>query len=222
MANAKITFKGMDKFVNTVRRAAAAGTLSVAKLGQNDLRDKGFSRTGRYTSSPQGTPPNIRRGFLRRSFQVRGGNNLSSIIWSDSKYARVHDSDRNGTLTIRPKTAKHLTVPKNEAAARFLESKGTNSLRNYDFMFFVSKGKKFLVAQFGVTAGQYYTNAKGKRVRKIAKYAPLIELKRFIRMPRRPYIAPMLKRISGDPARHAFNFAANKILESAYPGVKFT
>jgi hypothetical protein len=32
----------------------------------------------------------------------------------------------------------------------------------------------------------------------------------------------MIKRISGDPARKAFNFAANKILESAYPGVRFS
>lgn len=218
MGNAKITFKGMDKFLNTVRRAAYAGTLSVAKLGQNDLRDKGFSRTGRYQSSPAGTPPNIRRGFLRRSFQVRSGNNLSAFIWTDSKYALIHE--RGGT--IRPKNVKHLTVPKNEAAERFLESKGTNSLRSYDFMFFVSKGKKFLVAQFGVQSGQYYTNAKGKRVRKISNYAPLIELKRSVTIPRRPYVRPMIKRISGDPARKAFNFAANKILESVYPGVRFS
>lgn len=123
---------------------------------------------------------------------------------------------------IRPKNVKHLTVPKNEAAARFLESKGTNSLRNYDFMFFVSKGKKFMVAQFGVQAGEYYTNAKGKRVRKIAKYAPLIELKRFVKIPRRPYVRPMIRRIQGAPALRAFTFAANKVLESTYPGVRFT
>jgi phage gpG-like protein len=214
---AKNTFNGLDKFVNTVRRAAAAGTLSVAKLGQNDLRDKGFSRTGRYTSSPQGTPPNIRRGFLRRSFQVRSGNNLSAIIWSDSRYALIHE--RGGT--IRPKNVKHLTVPKNEAAQRFLETKGTNSLRNYDFMFFISKGKKFLVAQFGVTSGEYYTNAKGKRVRRISKYAPLIELKRSVNIPRRPYVRKMIRRIQGAPALRAFTFAANKVLESVYPGVRF-
>lgn len=218
MANAKISFKGIDKFINTVRRAAASGTLSVAKLGQNDLRNNGFSRTGRYTSSAPGTPPNIRRGFLRRSFQVRSGVSLNAFIWSDSKYALIHE--RGGI--IRPKNVKHLTVPKNEAAARFLETKGTNSLRNYDFMFFVSKGKKFLVGQFGVKSGEYYTNARGKRVRRISNYAPLIELKRSVRIPRRPYVKPMLDRIRGDQARKAFNFAANKVLESAYPGVRFT
>lgn len=218
MAKSKVDFRGMDKFLNTVRKATAAGTLSVAKLGQNDLRNNGFSRTGRYTASSAGTPPNVRRGFLRRSFNVRRGDNLSAFIWSDSKYALIHE--RGGT--IQAKRVKNLTIPKNEAAARFLESKGTQSLRNYDFMFFVSKGRKFMVAQFGVKAGEYFTNAKGKRVRKISNYAPLIELKRSVRIPRRPYVKPMIARIRGAPAWRAFTFAADKVLQASYPGARFT
>ena len=108
---ARFDFRNMKIFQGLAREGVKRGNMAVAKLAQNSMRDN-FSRTGRYTSSAPGMPPNIRRGFLRRSIQVRPKGDMSAEVWSDSAYAMIHEK---GGI-IRPKTRKYLTIPLNDAA----------------------------------------------------------------------------------------------------------
>ena len=196
---AKFNFKNMDRFKGVLLQGVQRGSMAVAKVAQNSMRDN-FSRVGRYASSAPGQPPNIRRGFLRRSIQVRPKGEHSAEVWSDAVYARI--LDQGGV--IRPKSTKYLPVPLNDAAKRFMERKGTQSLRSFPFKFSMSRSRKmFLTGDFQQTAG-YYTDAKGKRVRVSPRNEPRFILKKSIRIEKRPYVQPTLDRIKGAESLKAF------------------
>jgi hypothetical protein len=211
---ARFDFRNMKIFQGLAREGVKRGNMAVAKLAQNSMRDN-FSRVGRYKSSAPGTPPNIRRGFLRRSIQVRPKGDMSAEVWSDAVYAKI--LDRGGV--IRPKTSKYLVVPVNNAARRFSEVK-QGSLRNYPFSFQKSKnGRLFLVGNFSKSAG-YYTNSKGKRVRVTPKSEPRFILKKSIQIARRPFIQPTLDRIKGSESLRYFKGGIEHYIKRRF-GVEF-
>lgn len=191
MARFSFNFKNVARFKELVNQGVQRGNMAVAKLAQNSMRDN-FSRVGRYKSSSPGMPPNIRRGFLRRSIQVRPKGDMNAEVWSDAAYAII--LEKGGV--IRPKTSKFLVIPVNNAAKRFSEVK-QGSLRNYPFSFQKLKnGKMFLVGGFSQNAG-FYTNAKGKRVRVTPRSEPKFVLRKSVTIEARPYIMPTLDRIKG-------------------------
>jgi len=211
---ARFDFKNMERFKKLVRQGVQRGNMAVAKLAQNSMRDN-FSRVGRYKSSAAGTPPNIRRGFLRRSIQVRPKGDMSAEVWSDAAYAMIHE--KGGV--IRPRSAKYLVVPVNNAAKRFSESK-QGSLRNYPFRFEKKKnGRMFLVGNFSQSAG-YYTNSKGKRVRVTPRSEPRFILKKSVTIAKRPYVQPTLDRIKGPESLRYFKGGVEHYIKRVF-GVEF-
>ena len=211
---ARFDFRNMKIFQGLAREGVKRGNMAVAKFAQNSMRDN-FSRTGRYTSSAPGMPPNIRRGFLRRSIQVRPKGDISAEVWSDAVYAKI--LDRGGV--IRPKRAKYLIVPVNDAARRFSEVK-QGSLRNYPFDFKKLKsGRMYLTGRFTRNAG-FYKDASGKRVRVTPKNEPVFRLAKSVRIPRRPYVQPTLDRIKGPESLRYFKGGVEHYIKRVF-GVEF-
>ena len=211
---ARFDFRNMKIFQGLAREGVKRGNMAVAKLAQNSMRDN-FSRTGRYTSSAPGMPPNIRRGFLRRSIQVRPKGDMSAEVWSDSAYAMIHEK---GGI-IRPKTRKYLTIPLNDAARRFSEAK-QGSLRNYPFDFRKAPGgRMYLIGRFTQNAG-FYKDASGKRVRVTPKNEPVFRLAKSVRIPRRPYVQPTLDRIKGPESLRYFKGGVEHYIKRVF-GVEF-
>lgn len=208
---ATFDFSNMPRFIEAAKRGIQSGNMAVAKTAQNSIRAN-FSRVGRYASSAPGQPPNMRRGFLRRSIQVRPKGQYSAEVWSDAVYAAI--LDRGGV--IRPKSTKFLPVPVNDAARRFAETKGTMSLRQYPFSFFkLPGGRMYLRGGFSQAAG-YYTNAGGKRVRVTPKNEPVFVLKRSVRIAPRPYVQPALDRIKGPESLKAFKVGMETYIYRAF------
>jgi len=188
---ARFDFSNMERFKGLMKQGVQRGNMAVAKLAQNSMKAN-FSKVGRYNAAPIGAPPNVRRGFLRRSIQVRPRGEMNAEVWSDSAYAIIHE--RGGI--IRPKNRKYLTIPLNDAARRFSEVK-QGSLRNYPFDFRkLPNGRMYLIGRFSQNAG-FYTNANGKRVRVTPKSEPAFRLAKSVKIPKRPYIMPTLERIKG-------------------------
>ena len=211
---ARFDFKNMERFKGLVRQGVQRGNMAVAKLAQNSMRDN-FSRTGRYTSSAVGTPPNIRRGFLRRSIQVRPKGDMNAEVWSDSAYAMIHE--KGGV--IRPKTRKYLTIPLNDAARRFSEVK-QGSLRNYPFDFKKLKsGRMYLTGRFTQNAG-FYKDASGRRVRVTPKNEPVFRLVKSVTIKKRPYVQPTLDRIKGPESLRYFKGGVEHYIKRVF-GVEF-
>jgi hypothetical protein len=211
---ARFDFRNMKKFEGLVREGVKRGNMAVAKLAQNSMRDN-FSRVGRYKSSAPGTPPNIRRGFLRRSIQVRPKGDMSAEVWSDAVYAKI--LDRGGV--IRPKTSKYLVVPVNDAARRFSEVK-RGSLRNYPFDFKKLKsGRMYLTGRFTQNAG-FYKDANGKRVRVTPKNEPVFRLMKSVTIKKRPYVQPTLDRIKGPESLRYFKGGVEHYIKRVF-GVEF-
>jgi hypothetical protein len=211
---ARFDFRNMKKFEGLVREGVKRGNMAVAKLAQNSMRDN-FSRVGRYASSAPGSPPNIRRGFLRRSIQVRPKGDMNAEVWSDAVYAKI--LDRGGV--IRPKTSKYLVVPVNDAARRFSEVK-QGSLRNYPFDFKKLKsGRMYLIGRFTQNAG-FYKDAKGKRVRVTPKNEPVFRLMKSVTIKKRPYVQPTLDRIKGPESLRYFKGGVEHYIKRVF-GVEF-
>lgn len=209
----KFDWSKLGPFVQAVKTACGAGAMSMGKEVQNDVKSK-FSRAGRFASSPEGSPPSIKRGGLRNSIQVQASGQLASVVGSNIKYGAVHEFGG----AIKAKNVRFLPVPVNDAARRLHESKGMQSLRAYSMRLIVPMfGKQaLLVGDAGVRTQQYVTGADGKRKTIIRKDQPVFVLKKSIRVKKRPFMAPALARARGNPAlTNVFAVGTTKALRKA-------
>jgi len=211
----KFDWSNLAPFVTAVKTACGSGSMSMGLVVQADVQDK-FGRGGRFKSSTPGTPPNIQRRGLSRSIQVKQSG-ISVIVGSNLPYGPVHEFGG----VIRAKNVKYLPVPINDAARRLHESKGTQSLRSYSMRFIRPMfGKQaLLVGDAGVRTEMSVTGADGKRKKVIRKDQPVFVLKKSIRMPKRPFMAPALARARNNPSMvNVFAVGTTKALaKSGFP-----
>lgn len=214
----KFDWSNLAPFVTAVKTACGSGSMSMGLVVQADVQDK-FGRGGRFKSSTPGTPPNIQRRGLSRSIQVKQSG-ISVIVGSNLPYGWVHETGNNGQ-PIRAKNVKFLPVPINDAARRLHESKGTQSLRSYSMRFVRPMfGKQaLLVGDAGVRTEVSVTGADGKRKKVIRKDQPVFVLKKSIRVPKRPFMAPALARARNNPSMvNVFAVGTTKALaKSGFP-----
>lgn len=154
----------------------ASANAGVGRAGRVLLNfiDKSFVPTARFTPSPPGGPPGTGTGDLRRSMAMTEPANMRASITTSSKYARVHEY--GGIL--RPTTKKYLTVPVNVTAAKMRAN--TKDLRtlNLTFRKGSNPGHAFL-----------FRTTKGKNARSELMFV----LKRFVRLPARPFLRPAVR-----------------------------
>ena len=214
----KFDWSNLGPFVQAVKTACGAGAMSMGVVVKDDV--KRSIGGGRYKSSPPGMPPANKRGMLRNSIQVQASGKLSAIVGSSAFYGWVHETGNNGK-PIHAKNVRFLPVPVNDAARRLHEKKGMQSLRSYPMRLIIPMfGKQaLLVGDAGVRTQQYVTGADGKRKTDVRKDQPVFVLKRSIRMPKRPFMAPALARARGNPGlTNVFAIGTTKALaKSGFP-----
>ena len=130
-----------------------------------------FTKTSMYQPSPVGSTPGTVTGNLRRSITATPAKNGRAIVGTNVKYARVQEL--GGVL--KPTTSKYLTIPVNVAAAKMRAT--TASLRTQSLTF--RKGRHPGVAFL-------FRTTKGKNARSELMFV----LKRFVRIPARPFMRP--------------------------------
>lgn len=207
--------KRFSAFVQVVGQAVVAGYLGVAKELVIDIQQKAPS-LGRFKASRPGGVPNRRRqsGGLYGTLQAKT-QGTSAFVTSAVLYAGV--LERGGTIV--PVRKKALTVPLNTAAARFSETKGMQSLRQYDFTPRRTKaGKTILVGNFKQKF-QFYRTSGGKRQEVRDEGVPVFLLSRSSTIAPRPFLAPALSRFQGARAWQAFSRVALTILSRRFPDV---
>lgn len=186
----RVNFNRMPNFSRVVERAIGEGLFRAALAHAGFVRT-GFTRAGRYGSAPVGAPPNVRRAFLRNAVTaVRVSNKRSaSGVQAYIPYANIHE--HGGTITA--KKGKFLVIPVNPQAMR-LSERTVGGLRTIPGvrLFRTRNGKLFAIASpIGVTR---YRKVRGVRKRVIKRDEPLWALRRSVRIPARPYLAPALVR----------------------------
>lgn len=219
----KANWSKLLPLTRAIHTACLQGIIGMSVAVKNDVREH-FSRNGKFQPSLPGQPPAIKRNQLRNSIQVDVAGVMSgrlrARVGSNLKYARIHE--RGGI--IRPKSGKMLPVPINDAAKRLAQSKGTQSLRDMPFVTRrLPSGRVYLVGLFGKAFGSYYTDASGKRREVRRTDQPVFVLKRSVKMPARPYLAPAASRAKTNrqvPLAFA-RAATNSISTSQFSGIKF-
>lgn len=190
------------KYVQLQRALAkriAEQLVASAIIIQNEIKIS-LSSHGRQpsrgsASSPPGSPPGVRTGTLRRSWQVGLPGNVYDVsqtkravkpkirIGSNVVYARIHEF---GGI-IRAKKAKALTIPLNREAEQLLDRYG--SARAIPGLKVIRTKKK--TAVLARVKERLTTIQFGSQKPKIT---PLFALVKFVRMPPRPYVRPALAR----------------------------
>lgn len=205
----------LQPFVNAVKTACNDGA-----LGAGDavavLAIKKIQKIGRLTSSAPGTPPASRRGKLRESIQAQQSSKpMTAIIGAGQPYGGVLETGNWGR-PITPKKGKYLPVPVNDAAKRWREANGTQSLKTLDTKLIFRGRKMFLLGMAGVRTELNVTDTKGVRRKKVRKDQPLFVLKRSITIKPRPFLVPALKEAKGnDQVWGGFARAVNAGLRKA-------
>jgi phage gpG-like protein len=186
----------LGPFVQTVKSAAGAGALAMGKVVESNIKAS-FTRAGRFDSGPVGAPPAIKRGQLRNSIATEKIGDMAVKVGSNVRYGAIHEY--GGRITAR--NVKFLPVPVNDAAKRLHETKGMQSLRAYPMRLIRPMfGKQaLLVGDAGVRTQFYATDASGKRRTVVRKDQPVFVLKKFVDMPKRPFVAPALARARNNP-----------------------
>lgn len=189
----KFDWSNLAPFVTAVKTACGAGAMKMGEEVVNDVK-RHFGSHGRYKSSPPGMPPNKQRssGGLAGRMQVQASGRLSAIVGSNIEYAAIHEF---GGI-IRAKKSKFLPVPLNTSARAMLEDGGSLRTKGDFTVISPNFGRTLLlVAQAKFAAKANVTGADGKRKYKtIENTQPRFILKKSVRMPKRPYMAPALKR----------------------------
>jgi phage gpG-like protein len=193
----KFDWSNLGPFVSAVKTACGMGAMAIGKEVQNDVKTH-FAKVGRFAASSPGQPPAIKRGLLRNSILLQASGRNTAIVGSNVKYGWVHETGNDGK-PIRSK--KFMPIPINDAARRLLESKGTRSLTTFKMRLIRPMfGKQaLLVGDAGVRTQQYVTDSAGRRRTVVRKDQPVFVLKKSIRMPKRPFMAPALARSRNNP-----------------------
>lgn len=130
-----------------------------------------FVKTTRFAHSPAGGPPGTGTRKLQQSITATPAKNGRSIVGTNVPYARIQEL--GGTL--KPRTKKYLTVPVNDRAAQMRAN--TKDLRTQNLTF--RKGRHPGIAFL-------WRTTKGKNARSELMFV----LKRFVRIPARPFMRP--------------------------------
>jgi phage gpG-like protein len=201
----------LQPFVVAVKTACGSGIMASGKVIQNDIRVH-FPRTGRYKSSPPGSPPNMRRESLRNSIKLEQAGPLEARVGSNIKYAHVHEFGKH--IAARD---KWLTVPINEAAARLSEQGIGLRTAPGGVRFFRSKALNLIAIGGEKTkAPQRIKGADGKPRQRSPKGFPMWVLKETVSIPARPFMRPGLKRAKTNPQVFAgFARGVNTALKAA-------
>lgn len=161
------------KVQQLVMASANAGIGRAGRLLLNHIQ-KSFVKTSWFNPSPAGGPPGTVTGNLRRSMALTEPANMRAAITTNSKYARIHEY---GGI-IRPTTQRYLTVPVNVAAAKMRANTGSLRTQNLTFRKGRDPGTAFL-----------FRTTKGKNARSELMFV----LKRFVRLPARPFLRPAVR-----------------------------
>lgn len=209
-------FSQMQPFINTVIQSCRYGVGRMAERVVTHVQES-FPRAGKFQSGPKGQPPAIKSNMLANSMTYMITSPVSVRIGPTIKYGEVHEFG----MTIQPRTKKFLRVPVNNAA-KTLNAKSANAslLALGKFRIFKSKkGNLIALGQDKVKSRQYVTNAEGKRVVKSSNDQPVFVLKKSVRIPARPFMAPALQWSASNPElTKAFQRGFNEALKaSGYP-----
>lgn len=217
----KFDWSNLGPFVQAVKTACGAGAMSMGTEVKDDV-NRHFGSV-RFFSSRPGTPPNIQRNGLRKSMQVQASGKLTAIVGSSAFYGWIQESGNEGR-PITAKKTKYLPVPINPAARRLMERKGEQSLRAMGTFRLIKPlfGKNaLLIGDKKQRANISYDGADGKRKEKNIGGEPVFVLKKSIRLPKRPFMAPALKRARGNKTLvNVFAVGATKSLVKSKFNVK--
>jgi phage gpG-like protein len=164
-----------------VQKAARAGNAMVAFGLQKTIKKKlnlSSSNQGR-TPSPAGQPPAKMTGTLGRSIQVDMSNPDILRVGTNLVYAKMLEYGG----VIRPKKARALIVPFNDAARKYLRMNPSGPAGDKSFSY-IKHSRPPLLAQVMI-------KGKGKRARQV--FGAVFGLVRSTRMPERPYMRPSLR-----------------------------
>lgn len=188
-------------FVKAVKKACDSGVMGMGEVVKTHVQ-KSFVTAGRFDPSPAGGPPGKKRGQLRNSIQTALQKPMIARVGSNLRYGDAHEfgSPSKEVPIIRAKNVKYLPVPVNDAAKRLHESKGTRSLRTMGTFRLIKPlfGKQvLLVGDAGVRTQFYGKDASGKSITVRRNDQPVFVLKKSIRIPKRPFMAPALAKARG-------------------------
>lgn len=185
----RFDFAQWQPFIEATKKAAGMG---VARMAERVVRhvQESFPAVGKYGTSPVGTPPAKHLGALRDSITYEMRSPIVARVGSTIKYGAVHEF---GAI-IRPVNKQYLRVAVNDQARELNLKSATLGLRQIGpFRLFKSKkGNLMAVGVEKVKSTQYVTNAAGKRVTRKVADVPVFVLKKVVRMPKRPFMAPAL------------------------------
>jgi phage gpG-like protein len=185
----RFDFSNWQPFIQVTKRAATVGVQRMAERVVRHVQES-FPAVGKYGTSPVGTPPAKHLGALRDSITYEMRGPIRARVGSSIKYGPVHEFGQ----TIRPKVKQYLRVAVNNAARELNLQNATLGLRQIGpFRLFKSrKGNLMAVGVDKVKTRQYVTGPDGKRRYKTTPDIPVFVLKKFVRMPKRPFMAPAL------------------------------
>jgi phage gpG-like protein len=185
----RFDFSNWQPFIQVTKRAATVGVQRMAERVVRHVQES-FPAVGKYGTSPVGTPPAKHLGALRDSITYQMRSPIVARVGSSIKYGAVHEFG----MTIRPVNKQYLRVAVNDQARELNLKSATLGLRQIGpFRIFKSrKGNLMAVGVEKVKSTQYVTNAAGKRVTRKVADVPVFVLKKFVRMPKRPFMAPAL------------------------------
>ena len=208
---AEVKFNDAE-FRKLAEAAANAGLDRCAQAAAQHMRDTLSHSAGRFATSSPGSPPNYRRGTLRKSIEGHLIGHLKSAAGATGKapYARIQETGG----TIRPRTGKYLPVPVNEAAMRLSETKaatienivgvsGTGflklgqGLRQLNLQFIPGRnGKSPLLMGRDAFSFKWKFGSKSSGGTGMLgfKHVPVWVLKRSVRLPPRPWARPSVER----------------------------
>lgn len=184
-ARVRVNWRG-DDFRARMYEAVNAGLTDAARTHANIVRGS-FSGIGRYVPSAPGTPPNVRRGFLRGGVTYTPSVNLraASGVRRGIPYAAVHEFGG----VVRAARSRYLPVPVNAQAMRINERKGSASLRSVLSGARVFRSKRGNLVLVGPSRVRVLTGYRGGRAVHDTS-VPVWVLRRSVRMPRRAYMRP--------------------------------
>lgn len=198
----KSDYSRVPAWLAMVKRAVDTG-LTNAALAHKNAVNAHWSKSGRRRSSTPGSPPGVRRGWLKNHLAIAPGLNgrSSSGVTKGVPYARI--LELGGVIRAR---GKMLPVPLNDAAKKLSETTGIKGAGKL-VPIRTKGGLVMLVARKQIRTGTY---RKGGRTI-IDKAYPAWVLRRSVTIKARPYLRPRAK----DPSiAKAFHTAADRYIKA--------
>lgn len=189
---------------NAKRRIAQALAVGVGQAAAALAAEqkRGLGRGARFRASAPGSAPNVQRGQLRNAIQSANdtANPLKAYagVMGPKRlgYALLHETGQPNV--IRPKNAKYLKVPVNDAARRADERGGAGPVAT----FIKRRGKPPILIGDGKV--RYKDAGSGLRINAF----PVWVLKDYVLTVKRPYLLPAVARAKPEMTRRFQQAAA--------------